>query len=231
MLKRRAPLQPLIEAETGVVPLQNGVDASERPIPLIGSQHVLGGIAVVTGSIVAPGVVRQSGKHHGITFGEMDGRITPRAERIRDVCQAAGIQATISNNIQRDRWDKFVGLVAASGICALARQSIGGLRDDPDIAPLFEASMREVVEVGRASGVALGPEVVERWIQFMGDVPPNWTPSMAVALLAGGRLELPWLAGKVVELGRVQNLPTPVNAVIYGTLKPFTDGARHSQAQ
>jgi 2-dehydropantoate 2-reductase len=38
-----AQLCPLIKAETGVVPLQNGVDASERLIPLIGREHVLGG--------------------------------------------------------------------------------------------------------------------------------------------------------------------------------------------
>ena len=63
--------RPLIGSETVVIPLQNGVDASERLAPILGAAHVLGGVALVTGSIVAPGVVRQTGTHHGIVLGEL----------------------------------------------------------------------------------------------------------------------------------------------------------------
>jgi 2-dehydropantoate 2-reductase len=36
--------------------------------------------------------------------------------------------------------------------------------------------------------------------------------SMANDLLRGNRLELPWCAGKVVELGRGHGIPTPVTS-------------------
>ena len=45
------------------IPLQNGVDAHERLIPILGREAVMGGTAFVTGSIVAPGVVRQTGTY------------------------------------------------------------------------------------------------------------------------------------------------------------------------
>jgi 2-dehydropantoate 2-reductase len=205
-------IRGLIGAETIVIPLQNGVDASERLLPILGAARVLGGVAIVTGSIVAPGVVRQFGKHHRIIFGELDGQITSRAERIRDVCQAAGIEAVLSGDIQRARWEKFIMLVAISGLCALVRRPIGDLRDEPDIAPLIDDAMREVVEVGRACGVKFSPDALRPLIH---DVPPNTTPSMAVDLRAGNRLELPWLAGKVVQLGAAHGVPTPVNRVVY----------------
>ena len=35
----------------------------------------------------------------------------------------------------------------------------------------------------------------------------------------GNRLELDWLAGKVVELGRRLAVPTPVNEAVYAALK------------
>ena len=154
---------------------------------------MLGGVAVVTGSIVAPGVVRQSGKHHRIVFGELDGNVTPRVERILETCRGAGIDAVASSDIQRERWEKFIILVAASGLCALTRRPIGDLRDDPDIAPLFEEAMQEVVDVGRACGVDFAPDVLDPWRTLLRNVPPDWTPSMAVDLLAGNQLELPWL--------------------------------------
>lgn len=217
-------IRRLIGAETIVIPLQDGVDASERLLPILGAMHVLGGVAIVTGSIVAPGVVRQFGKHHRIIFGELDGQITSRVERIRDVCQAAGIEAVLSGDIQRARWEKFIMLVAISGLCALVRRPIGDLRDEPDIAPLIDDAMREVVEVGRACGVKFSPDVLHSLRPLIHDVPPNTTPSMAVDLLAGNRLELPWLAGKVVQLGATHSVPTPVNRVVYAALKLYANG-------
>jgi 2-dehydropantoate 2-reductase len=59
-------IRPLMGHDTAVIPLQNGVDASERLTPILGAHHVMGGTAVLTGSIVAPGVVRQSGQHRRI---------------------------------------------------------------------------------------------------------------------------------------------------------------------
>jgi 2-dehydropantoate 2-reductase len=60
---------------------------------------------------------------------------------------------------------------------------------------------------------------------FIRDVPPNLTPSMAVDLRAGNRLELEWLAGRVVQLGVAHGVPTPVNRVVYAALKPYASGA------
>lgn len=219
-------IRPLIGSGTAVIPLQNGVDASERLVPILGASHVLGGVAKVTGSIVAPGVIRQSGKHHGIVFGELDRQIRPRTERIRDVCQAAGIESELSSDIQVERWWKFVGLVAFSGLCALTRRPVGDLRDDPDLALLIDDAMREVIDVGRACGVQLASDTLETWRAFIRGVPANLTPSMAVDLRAGNRLELPWLAGKVVELGKGCGVPTPVNRVVYAALKPYVNGAQ-----
>ena len=48
--------------------------------------------------------------------------------------------------------------------------------------------------------------------------------SMCNDLLRGNRLELPWFAGKVVELGRRHGIPTPVCNLLYAALKPHMNG-------
>lgn len=218
-------IRPLTGPDTAIIPLQNGVDASERLIPIVGAAHVLGGVAVVTGSIIAPGVIRQSGQHHRIVFGELDGRITRRCEAIRDACEAAGINAELSGDIQRARWEKFIVLVAASGVCAVSRLPIGPLRDDPDIVPLFDEAMKEVVAVGAACGVQLPQNVLDPWRALLRGVPADWIPSMAVDIRSGRRLELPWLGGKLVELAAAHGVPVPVNRTISAVLKPYARGA------
>jgi len=218
-------IRPLVGSETSLIPVQNGIDASERLIPILGIDHVLGGVALLTGSIVAPGVVRQSGTHHRISFGELDGTISDRVKAIQTTCKVAGIDAVVSDDINKARWQKFVGLVGAGGICALTRSSIGPIRKDPEIAPLIEEVMQEVIAVGCAAGIDLDSETAAYWRSFFANVPDSWTPSMAVDLAAGNRLELPWLVGKVVDLGRRLGVPTPINRVVYAALKPFAHGA------
>jgi 2-dehydropantoate 2-reductase len=48
--------------------------------------------------------------------------------------------------------------------------------------------------------------------------------SMALDLERGNRLELPWLGGKVVELGRQLGVPTPTHSIMYAMLKPYIMG-------
>jgi len=47
---------------------------------------------------------------------------------------------------------------------------------------------------------------------------------MANDLDAGNRLELDWIAGKVVALGRKYKIPTPGHEAIYAILKPYRMG-------
>ena len=216
-------IRPLVGSETCLIPMQNGIDASERLIPILGVEHVLGGVAMLTGSVVGPGIVRQSGTHHRIIFGELDGTISDRVKAIETTCKAAGIDAVVSDNINKERWHKFVGL-GAGGICALTRSSIGPIRKDPDISPLIDEVMQEVIAVGRAAGIDLDFKAAAFWRSFLAKVPDSFTPSLAVDLAAGNRLELPWLAGKVVDLGRQLGVPTPVNRVVYAALKPYAQG-------
>ena len=54
--------------------------------------------------------------------------------------------------------------------------------------------------------------------------PTDMMASMAHDLLRGGRIELPWLSGKVVALGRELGVPTPVHNVLYAVLKPHIMG-------
>ena len=55
-------------------------------------------------------------------------------------------------------------------------------------------------------------------------MPPYHMTSMGNDLLRGSRLELPWFAGKVVELGRRHAIPTPANGFIHAALKLHANG-------
>jgi 2-dehydropantoate 2-reductase len=218
-------IRPIVGSHTAVIPLQNGIDAAERMIRILGDEPVMGGMAFVTGTIVAPGVVRQTGTYQQMTFGELDGRVSERGQRLRDLCEAAGFEGVLSSDIMVPVWQKFLLLVPLSGLNALTRLPLGKWREDADLVDLYEAALYETVAVGRAEGVRLPPDSVDKTLAMMRSMPSHHTTSMGNDLLRGNRLELPWFAGKVVELGRRHGIPTPVNGFIYAGLKPYVNGA------
>jgi 2-dehydropantoate 2-reductase len=217
-------IKPLIGANTAVIPLQNGIDAPERLVAILGAKAVMGGVAQISASITAPGVVTQVGTFMRLLFGELDGSKSPRGQAFYDMCKKAGFDATHSDQIVTDLWMKFILLATNASVVALARQPIGKLRDDPDMQPQFVAAYREVIEVGRARGVKLPANALDTMLAFNAGAPPGMKPSMALDLERGNRIELPWLGGKVVELGRKSGVPTPVHSLMYAALKPYVMG-------
>jgi 2-dehydropantoate 2-reductase len=218
-------IRPLIGPDTAVIPLQNGVDAAERLIPILGPDAVMGGVAQISASIVGPGLIQQVGSFMRMIFGELDGKRRKRAEDFLALCLKAGFDATLSEQILTELWMKFILLASNASIMALARQPIGRLRDDPDLRPIFIAAYRETIDVGRARGVELPADALEKILDFTGHAPPAMKPSMALDLERGNRLELPWLGGKVVELGHKLGVPTPTHSLMYAMLKPYIMGA------
>jgi 2-dehydropantoate 2-reductase len=215
---------PLIGENTAVIPLQNGIDAPERLIPILGKSAVMGGVAQISASITAPGTITQVGTFMRMVFGEFDGSKSRRGEDFLALCLKAGFEATLSDQILTDLWMKFILLASNAGMMSLARQPIGALRDDPDMQPIFRAAYQEVIDVGRARGVALPADALERILDLTKHFPPAMKASMALDLDRGNRLEAPWLSGKVLELGRQLGVPTPTHGMMYAMLKPYVMG-------
>ncbi len=217
-------IKPLIGPDTAVIPLQNGIDAAERLAPILGERAVMGGVAQISAAIVKPGVINQVGTFMRMIFGELDGKVSRRGEAFRDLCLKAGFDATLSEQILTELWMKFILLASNASIMALARQPVGKIRDDGDMRAIFVSSFQEVIDIGRASGVALPADALDKTLGFIDHAPPAMKPSMALDLERGNRLELPWLGGKVVELGRKLGVATPTHTMMYAMLKPYIMG-------
>ena len=211
---------PLFGPKTRLVSLQNGVDSYERITPIIGAERAIAGVTYVVTVIDRPGVIKQTSTFQAIICGTIDGRPDPQLQAFVDAAKAARIDITLSPDIQRDRWQKFIFLSATSGATSVTRSTMGPILADPDTRALFRSIMAETFAVGRAKGVTLDDDYVDQRMAFAdANVPASMKASMANDLDRGNRLELDWLAGRVKQLGRDLNVPTPVNDTIYAALK------------
>ncbi len=217
--------RPMVGPDTVVVPLQNGIDARDRLAAALGPEAVVGGVAFINAFIAAPGRIDQLSPFNRMVFGEWDGRRSARVEALAAACAPADMDAAVSDDIELEVWKKFVFLVAASSVNAAVRGNNGVIRRHPETLALLRACAMEVAAVGRARGIALAPDAGEQAARLLESFGDDTIASMAVDLLKGNRLELPWLAGKAVALAREAGVAVPVLATIYAALLPWQDGA------
>ena len=217
-------VKPLLGPATRVVTAQNGIDTLDMVEPILGRGAVVPGLAQITATISAPGVITHAAPFHLLAFNHADGHADPTLTALVAAGKAAGVDFVLSENITRDLWIKFTVLVGLSSVTAASRLPIGATRSDPDGRRLLLSVMREVVAVGRAKGVPLPEDYGDKAIAFADGLPEGTKASMALDLDRGNRLELDWLAGRVVTLGRELGVPTPACETIYAILKPYRMG-------
>ena len=219
-------VKPLVRPGTAVVSFQNGVSKDEVLTRALGPEAVIGGVGQIGVVIASPGVIRHTGTMAKLIFGELDNTRSARVAALLDACTAAGIDAEIAEDISLAIWQKFAFLVPMSACTASMRSTIGPIRAHPQTRAFLREITREVVEVARALGVGLSEDFVEQRMAFVDTLPPQMTASMQADLARGNRLELPWLSGAVVELGRQVGLPTPLNRSVCDILALYVNGAR-----
>ena len=200
-------LLPVIGPDTGVLSIQNGVDNEEKLERIVGTGHVLGGVALVFATIAGPGAIQHFllGK---IQFGEMDGR---------DSCE-------LSREVARTLWQKYVFLVAQSGMSALTRCPAGAFRAVPETRQLYRLLLEEMAALARAAGVDLGPDIVDVNMRNLDALGATAYSSLHHDLTHGKRLELEALQGHAVKLGARYGVPTPNLFAVYAALKPYLSG-------
>lgn len=214
----------LVGSNTRVITLQNGVDSVERLAPILGDEVTIGGATYIVTTIARPGVIRHTGATAKVYCGRLDRRPDALLASYVEQIKTANIDIMLMDHMLLDIWKKFVLLSGTSGITASTRQPLGVIRDDQDMRVFFYKLMHETIAVGRAAGVEFQPDFPAELDRSVAAFPPTMKASMANDLDAGNRLELDWLAGKVVALGRKYGMPTPGHEAIYAVLKPYRMG-------
>jgi len=221
-----AAMRPLLAGGGFVIPFQNGVESIERIGAVAGAAHVMGGVAYIAANIAEPGVIAHTGQMARLRFGPVLREQEAAAQSFREACTGAGIDAELVADIHRAVWEKFVFLAAMSGVTGATRQPIGAIRSDADLRACLEEAMREAWAVGRARGIALADDFIAQQMTFADGLPAEMKSSMLNDLVAGNRLEAPWLSGAVARMAKQVGIAAPVNSTLFAAVKPFCDGAR-----
>ena len=216
-------LAPLLTNETIIISLQNGVDNEEKIQQTVSTGTVFGGVAYIYSTITSPGVVSETGGPKKIVFGpltECDGD-SPRAKKTLDAMLAAGINATLTEDIATALWKKFVFISAVGGMTALTRLTLGEILAVDVSRALLADAMREGVAVARALNISIEDEYLDTVFETLKKFDNNSRSSLYYDLVHEKPMEIDALSGTIVRYGEKLRMATPIHATIYASLLPY----------
>ena len=124
--------KPLVGPNTRVITLQNGVDSYERVSAILGKEQTCPGTAYIAAVLGGPGVMRHTSKFATMRVGRMDGKPDAKLAAFVEAAKAANIDIQPQDDMNRERWQKFIFLSSMAGVNCMMREPIGKVLADPD---------------------------------------------------------------------------------------------------
>jgi len=218
-------LPQIMDNQTVILPLQNGVLAAEELKELVNPKHVIAGLCRIISKIDAPGIINHMGVTPTIVLGELDNAKTDRIRKISDVFTQAGINNRIADDIEAELWRKFIS-ICVSGLLAITRSTYGEILDVKETRQLMFDLLNEIYTLSQKMGIKIESDFVEKTVSYIQGFAHNMTSSLARDVWEGKPSEIEYQNGTVVKLAEKYGVATPINKFIYDCILPMEKRAR-----
>ena len=208
-------IRPLIDKDTILLPIENGITTSTRLENEFPENRVFYGVVLRTDAH------RMSRRVYYRTLGEMQigyadnhdikPEVTEAYERLREL----GINVKVYEDMRRAKWRKWMLNTGASQTAVEVQAECGFFGQVEEVRALMKMLMDEILEIAWAEGVNLTEEDRDDIIEILVNFPPDKKMSMLQDYEAGRPIEIDEYAGEVVRLGRKHGIPTPANEILY----------------
>jgi len=208
-----------VGAETLILSVMNGIESEERIGAVYGMDRVLYAVslgidALRDGNRV---IYTTQGK---LFIGEAANLApTERVQRVQEFFQKAGMIYETPPDMLRILWWKFMINVGINQASAVLRAPYAVFQAAGEARELMGAAMREVVRLAGKAGVDLSEADIEGFDPFLFRLNPQGKTSMLQDVEAGRKTEVEMFAGRVIELGRYYDVPTPVNQGLFAQIR------------
>lgn len=210
-------ISSVINKDTIILSLQNGVENGEIIRRIVGFNNVLAGVVMILAEVVEPWTIDHSASGK-IIFGELDGMVYDRAEKITKIFDKAEIPNSFTTNIHKELWKKLVWNAAFNSTTTLTNSVTREVLSLPETKALAINVMEEVLEVANKIGYDIDSSLIEEYIRISQN-PGFAKTSMFQDKSKGKQLEIDAINGAVIKFGDEYGVLTPYNKTLYSLLK------------
>lgn len=213
-------ISSLIEGRTLIVSLQNGLGLLEHYRKAFHGRTVMG-VTSMGAMMIAPGSVFYAGEGETRFASLEEGDAA--AVTVAEAFEGAGMEAGVSEDIERDIWMKVVMNSAINPLTALVRQKNGYILKDQGLLSLAIKTCQESTAVAIASGIDLDQQaMVEKLTHVLRKTSENKS-SMLQDLESRRRTEIEEITGEVVVRGEKVGAAVPLNRTLLLLLRALSN--------
>jgi 2-dehydropantoate 2-reductase len=211
---------PAVGQQTEIIPVLNGMHHMDVLTQRFGDA-VLGGVCFVSTAIDSQGRIVQLADFQSLAYGELDGKKTSRIEAVHQEFSGAGFQASISTDILRDMWQKWVFLASLGAITCLLRGNIGEIVAAPGGAELCLSALRECAAIASAYGYPMSETFLAEKSAQLTAPGSKLASSMYRDLTEHARVEADTILGDLVDRGRKLAVSAPIVQAAFVSLSIY----------
>ena len=205
--------------KTIILSIMNGIESEEQIASVYGKEKVL--YAIVVGISAVKDANRIDFSPTGkLFFGEENNtHISEKVKAVQSLFDTFGILYETPEDMIRILWWKFMINTGINQVSAILGANYGVFHKSKDARQLMEEAMQEVISIAKARGIHLYNKDIDDWYAFLSNQPPEGKTSMLQDFEAKRKTEVEMFAGKVIELGKKYDIPTPLNKTIFKIIK------------
>ena len=220
---------PAVGQQTEIIPVLNGMHHMDVLTQRFGDA-VLGGVCFVSTAIDSQGRIVQLADFQSLAYGELDGKKTSRIEAVHQEFSGAGFQASISTDILRDMWQKWVFLASLGAITCLLRGNVGEIVAAPGGAELCLSTLRECAAIAGACGYPMSETFLAEKSAQLTAPGSKLASSMYRDLTEHARVEADTILGDLVDRGRKHGVSAPIVQAAFVSLSIYQQGQARAKS-
>jgi 2-dehydropantoate 2-reductase len=205
--------------------LQNGIGNLEVIQDVLGPDNAIAGVTSHGGTFLGPGNVR----HAGIGPTQIANMPSKKIliEKIGQIFNAAGIDTSLSDNVNSLIWGKLIINVGINALTAICRVPNGVIGKTSECVDIMKEAVSEAVAVADASGVMLPYDDPVAQVKKVCEATAANRASMLQDILRGARTEIGAINGAIIDRAQALEISTPVNRFLYRVIKAIEATAEY----
>lgn len=199
----------IIGPDTYIMTLQNGSGHEDLLGKFVPQDHIIIGTTQHNASVADLAVTKHGGSgwtHMGVVTGDAS-RLQPFA----DAFTACGLEADVSDGVQKMIWNKMFTNVSASVLTGILQVPLGYISANESAWALCQQLIREAVDVAAGLGLDFDYDEKVAEVKAVCDNSPNGLTSVYADIHNGRRTEVDTISGSVVRAGKKAGVPTPTH--------------------
>ena len=211
-------IKPLLQQNTKIMTLQNGIGNFEIIAELAGEDKVIGGITNEGATLIDTGRIHHAG--HGETIiGTLDGKVPVEMRSIREVFNKVGLQTKMSRDIKGLAWSKLIINVGINALTAITRLPNGKLTEFEGTKRILRDAVTEATRIAKKKRIKLIYDDPLAKVEAVCESTSANISSMLQDVLRKKRTEIDFINGVIVRLGQELGIAVPTNKLLVDLVK------------